>query len=194
MRITGGILRGRTLRVPARLVRPTQERVREALFSSLAPWIGDARVLDLFAGSGAFGLEAWSRGAAETVLVEDNPSVFRNLKSNIDALRKNGPDGCIDTVQQDALKFAGRGGQAAFDLIFADPPYETDAFRPLLETVKTNGLLAPEGLLIYEMRSSKHLRAAPLETLKELPDWELLKEKTYGEARILMLGLKEEEQ
>ncbi|MBI3987315.1 MAG: RsmD family RNA methyltransferase, partial [Lentisphaerae bacterium] len=144
MRITGGVLGGRRLRVPSGPVRPTQDRVREALFSSLAAFIPGARVLDLFAGSGAVGLEALSRGAAFVCWVESNRRVFAVLHENIrtlagDASARMGPKedagglppgidpAVAGLVLREALDFLSAAPpEAPFDLVFADPPYDRE--------------------------------------------------------------------
>jgi 16S rRNA (guanine966-N2)-methyltransferase len=124
VRIVGGQFGGRRLIVPkdAR-VRPTADRVREAWMSIVGEAIIDAGVLDLFAGSGALGLEALSRGAAHATFVELNPPSLRALEQNIAALEV----GAVVTVHRaDAMRYAERLAPTAFDLAFADPPYTLD--------------------------------------------------------------------
>jgi 16S rRNA (guanine966-N2)-methyltransferase len=130
VRIVGGEFGGRRLVVPrdAR-VRPTADRVREAWMSILGSALDGARVLDLYAGSGALGLEALSRGAESATFVELNPPSLTALRANIDAL------GVADrsTVHRgDALRFAGQLEAGAFDLALADPPYTADAAHRLV--------------------------------------------------------------
>jgi 16S rRNA (guanine966-N2)-methyltransferase len=130
VRIVGGEFGGRRLVVPrdAR-VRPTADRVREAWMSILGGALIGARVLDLYAGSGALGLEALSRGAASATFVELNPSSLAALRANVDVL------GVADrsTVHRgDALHFAGQLVAGAFDLALADPPYTADAAQRLI--------------------------------------------------------------
>ena len=124
MRIVGGEYGGRRLIVPKdSRVRPTADRVREAWMSILGEALRDARALDLFAGSGALGLEALSRGAATATFVELNPPSLKALESNIAAL------GVADraTVHRgDAVRFAERLPEGAFDIVLADPPYTID--------------------------------------------------------------------
>ena len=175
------------MKVPIKFVRPTKERVREALFSSLAGRVVEARVLDIFAGSGALGLEAWSRGAAAVTLVEKQGVVFNNLRSNVEALKKNGPEGSVNCVKMDALQFLTKSAPAPYDLIFADPPYDDDVFEQVLNSIAAKSLLAPDGLLVYEMRSKKWLVKAPVEFLAKSEQWELVKQKSYGEACLLMI-------
>ena len=124
MRIVAGEFGGRRLTPPkdAR-VRPTADRVREAWMSILADAVPGARVLDLYAGSGALGLEALSRGAATAAFVELNPPSLRALEANIEAL---GVGGRATVHRGDALRFAERLPTGAFDLALADPPYSRD--------------------------------------------------------------------
>lgn len=184
MRITGGELRGRLLRVPDAGLRPTQERVREALFSSLATHIPGSRFLDLFAGSGAVGLEAWSRGADEVQWVEESRKTFRVLQKNVETL-------CGDDVARFAcylgdvfafLERGGKDGEKPFDVVFADPPYAAKGEQPWLEktlhALRAGPILAPGGVFIYE-QSRK-------EPVCELSGWDLWKNKTYGSTRIVM--------
>ncbi len=123
-RIIAGAWRGRRLVVPSgRAVRPTSDRVREAVFSILGP-IDGAAVLDLFAGSGAFGLEALSRGARRATLVERAPAALRAIAANVEAL---GAD--ADVRARDVRSFVGDASRAAgpYDLVFLDPPYRDAA-------------------------------------------------------------------
>ena len=124
MRIVAGEYGGRRLVVPKdERVRPTADRVREAWMSILGEALPEARVLDLFAGSGALGLEALSRGAAHVTFVELHPASLRALDQNIAAL------GVADSVtvhRGDAMRYAERAGEAPFDIILADPPYTID--------------------------------------------------------------------
>ena len=124
MRIVGGKYGGRRLVMPkdAR-VRPTADRVREAWMSILGDALTDARVLDLFAGSGALGLEALSRGAASASFVELNPPSLRALEENIATL---GVADAVTVHRADAIRFAERLPLGAFDVVLADPPYTAD--------------------------------------------------------------------
>ncbi|MFZ4682902.1 MAG: RsmD family RNA methyltransferase, partial [Terrimicrobiaceae bacterium] len=118
MRIIAGSAGGLALTRPPDDVRPTMDRVRAAIFSSLGDAVPGARVLDLFAGSGAMGIEALSRGAASAVFVDANPRSAACVKTN---LRRTGLDGSVQTM--DAMKFLELYASEQFDLIFADPPY-----------------------------------------------------------------------
>jgi 16S rRNA (guanine966-N2)-methyltransferase len=124
MRIVAGEFGGRRLAIPKDdRVRPTADRVREAWMSILADAVPGARVLDLYAGSGALGLEALSRGAASAEFVELNPPSLRALEANVAAL---GVGERVAIHRGDAIRFAERLGPDAFDLVLADPPYDRD--------------------------------------------------------------------
>ncbi|HEX5386071.1 MAG TPA: 16S rRNA (guanine(966)-N(2))-methyltransferase RsmD [Gemmatimonadales bacterium] len=130
MRIVGGSLRGRRLVMPndAR-VRPTADRVREAWMSIVAPALPGARVADLFAGSGALGLEALSRGAASADFVELAPTSLAALRANVAAL---GLESAATIRRGDALRFVSRLAPGAYDMVFADPPYAGDLAERLV--------------------------------------------------------------
>ncbi|HET9466528.1 MAG TPA: 16S rRNA (guanine(966)-N(2))-methyltransferase RsmD [Gemmatimonadales bacterium] len=136
MRIVAGRFGGRRLVMPKdSRVRPTADRVREAWMSILGGELSGARVLDLFAGSGALGLEALSRGAASVSFVELNPSSLRALNQNIAAL---GVEEAVTVHRADALRFAERLPSGAFDLVLADPPYSTDQAARLVSLFRQN--------------------------------------------------------
>lgn len=179
LRITGGGLGGRRLRVPpGDGVRPTQDRVREALFSSLQPIIQGTAFLDLFAGSGAVGLEAWSRGAERVCWVEQDRRVFATLKGNVEALL--GSEAAVDCRCQDVFAFCrGWRGERGFDVIFADPPYAERGAGAglagrLLEALSGDRqpLVAPGALLVLEQGAR--------EPVPEAAGWEFLREREYG--------------
>ena len=131
MRIVGGRWRGRTIEAPAgRLVRPTADRVREAWMSIVGPILPEARVLDLCAGSGALGIEAVSRGAAYADLVEIAPPSLRAIQSNLAALDA-GDD--IRVHRKDALRFVEALDAGAYDVAFADPPYDLGMAEAIAE-------------------------------------------------------------
>jgi 16S rRNA (guanine966-N2)-methyltransferase len=150
MRIVAGRARGRKLAVPpGRGVRPTSDRVREALFSSLGRAVEGARVLDLFAGSGALGLEALSRGAASAVFVDSARRAREALARNLSA---TGFEPLARVIAGDALKSLeqlAREG-ARFDLVFLDPPYAADLCSRALERLGALGLLAPRAQVVAE--------------------------------------------
>jgi 16S rRNA (guanine966-N2)-methyltransferase len=152
------------------------EQAREAVFSSLSARVPGARVLDLFAGSGGFGLEAWSRGAASVTAVEKVSKHWKILRENFQCLEGDPDLGSWDAVQADVYDFLKRP-VGPFDLIFADPPYDEADLPKLLEAVR--GVLSPDGILVFEMRA-RGAYSLP-------PDWNLIKEKSYGGTRMLFL-------
>ncbi|MGC7097451.1 16S rRNA (guanine(966)-N(2))-methyltransferase RsmD [Amycolatopsis lurida] len=148
-RIVAGSAGGRKLKVPPKGTRPTSERVREALFNALevAGELDGARVLDLYAGTGALGLEALSRGAREAVFVEADKRAADVLRGNVTALALGGGvrHGKAETV-------LAAGAEAPFDLVLADPPYDLGAAQlaAVLAALVTGGWLVPGGLVIVE--------------------------------------------
>ncbi len=150
MRIIAGEARGLPLTPPPAGVRPTMDRVRAAIFSSLGDAVPGARVLDLFAGSGGMGIEALSRGAASAVFVDIHPRSVSCAREN---LRRSKLDGSVQTM--DALKFLELYGAENFDLIFADPPYTKDTgardfASELLASPHLVTALAPRGTFVLE--------------------------------------------
>ena len=137
MRIVGGRFAGRDLTSPNDFrVRPTAEHVRAALLDLLAPDLKDARVLDLFAGTGALGLEAISRGARSADFVETRPASLHALRANVVALRLRER---TRIFKRDALPFASALGADAYDLAFADPPYESRMLDRVIESWQGSG-------------------------------------------------------
>jgi 16S rRNA (guanine966-N2)-methyltransferase len=147
MRIIAGERKGHTILAPkGRETRPTSDRVRENVFNIVAPWVEDARVLDLYAGSGAMGLEALSRGASSVVFVESDPDAVRAIERNLDKLRLTGATvvraGVTTGLAQEAA--AGR----KYDLVLADPPYAMTDYATLGRYLPR--VLADDGLLVFE--------------------------------------------
>lgn len=189
IRITGGLWRGRLLDVPKSGVRPTQDRVRAAIFSSLQDVVPGANVLDLFAGTGAFGLEALSRGASFACFVENNRSVLAYLRSNVARLicgaeTGHGKDieiGKFLIIRSDAMNFVIHSpDDAKIDIIFADPPYDSsgDWTKKILFHISRRFILAKRGYLIIESSAKS--------PLIETQGWDIYREKSYGETRICM--------
>jgi 16S rRNA (guanine966-N2)-methyltransferase len=167
MRVVAGELGGRRLVAPAGTsTRPTTDRVREAIFNSLgsAGLLDGALVADLFAGSGAIGIEALSRGAERCVFVERDRSALRALDDNLDALGLNDR---AKVLASDALS-AAAGLDA--DIVFADPPYDFDSWDELLGRVSADLVVAESGRAV------------------EAPEgWHLIREKKYGRTRVTFL-------
>ena len=130
MRIVGGRWAGRDLTSPAGRVRPTAEDVRVLWMDVLAPRLQDARLLELYAGTGAVGLEALSRGARSVDFVENGPSALHSLKANVAALRASGS---TRIFKQDALRYVARLPAGAYDIALADPPYGSRQTERLIE-------------------------------------------------------------
>ena len=146
MRVTGGTGRGRRLRVPAGdRVRPTSDKVKQALFNILGGRIAGAVFLDLFAGTGGIGIEALSRGAARAVFVDDARKSLEAVRHNIEQA------GFSDRAQVIAAKAEAfvRKTEDRFDVVFLDPPYTTE-IEPLLELIAGTDLLAPDGVIVAE--------------------------------------------
>lgn len=147
LRIIAGEFRGRRLIAPpGRAVRPTSERVREAVFSILGARVDRARVLDLFAGTGALGFEALSRGASSVVMVESAPESIQAIRKNAQAL---GVADRLEIIEGDARLGPGPDNRS-FDLIFADPPYGESALFAVLDLAGRGGRLAADGIMIVE--------------------------------------------
>ncbi|MFT6498418.1 MAG: 16S rRNA (guanine966-N2)-methyltransferase [Akkermansiaceae bacterium] len=174
MRIIAGLAKGHGLKVPREVSRPTTDRVRESVFGILFAVVGEARVLDLFAGSGALGIEALSRGATSCTFVEQNRGATRVIEDN---LKKTGlSNGRV--INREAGAFL-KGDRGAYDLIFADPPYADGLSDPARDLVVLDGWeqwLAPEGFLVLER-----------EAIGDLPEpngLELVQKRDYGRSRI----------
>lgn len=149
LRIVAGRLRGRRLTVPAVAgLRPTAERVREALFDILGHDLGGLDVLDLYSGTGALGFEAASRGARRVVFVESQPALARALREAAEALGLGGSVRVIAGRVEDELAGSRLGGP--FDLVLADPPYLASGEETLVRRVVARGILAVGGTLVFE--------------------------------------------
>ncbi len=173
VRIVGGRHGGRKLHfVPGRGLRPTADRVRETLFNWLQAEVPDARCLDLFAGSGALGFEALSRGAAEVVLVEQARAAAERLREN---LKRLGDDDRAQVVQSDARLFLRRGGVRPFDIVFLDPPFADGLLAESIAALESGGWLQA-GALVYLEQDAAH----PWPPLP--PGWQLHRAGRAGQA------------
>ena len=181
LRITGGEFRGRTLRTPhgADITRPTQARLRQALLNSIQMRIPGARVLDLFAGSGALAIEALSRGADAAVCVENHKQVLAVLEKNRDDLKLGKRLRVISAAVE--ASWSRIVSEGPYDIIFADPPYASGWERKLLETAPWRELLTEESLFCLEWGAKKS-------ESKELPEelasgfLKKVREKIYSES------------
>ena len=179
MRIVSGELKGRTLKgVKDLQIRPTSERVREAVFSAIGSRrnIENFRVLDLFAGSGALGIEALSRGAGACTFVEKDQAVLKVLKNNIEALEISS---CCDLEHKDCAVFL-KQRHAHYDLIFADPPYGAVLEQDLLELLRHSGIFKDGSLFIFEEANTSSKKDKDYEFLK------VLFRKAYGDTLVSM--------
>lgn len=169
LRIIGGQWRSRKLQLaPAADLRPTPDRVRETLFNWLEPWVGGADCLDLFAGSGALGLEALSRGAASAVLVERDPAAIAVLRLNVAALAARD----AEVVAADCLDYL-QGAGRQFDIVFVDPPYRSGLLGRCCVLLAAGGWLRPGGLVYLEASAAQ---------MPELPEgWTLERSKRAGQ-------------
>ncbi|MFP4647611.1 MAG: 16S rRNA (guanine(966)-N(2))-methyltransferase RsmD [Halorhodospira sp.] len=175
LRIIGGQWRGRKLPVPEGSVRPSSDRVRETLFNWLTPSLPGARCLDLFAGTGALGLEALSRGANEAVLVEHDRHIAETLRRNLHNLHATG--GQVAAV--DALTYL-RGLASPFEIVFLDPPYWGDLLAPCCQTLAERGWLAASAYVYIEAHAGTGLPALPA-------GWALSREGRAGQCHYSLL-------
>lgn len=177
MRVVGGRLRSRRIkRVPGAGVRPTKDRVREAIFNMIGPELPPVSVLDLFSGCGAFAIEAVSRGADKALAVEIAPKAVSTIKDNVSGL---GLEEKITVLRGDVMIELGTlsSEKRAFDMIFADPPYDTGLARKTLNMIARYDILVHSGILIIEHSPEEELEKDP----KGLS---LLKQKTYGKTSV----------
>jgi 16S rRNA (guanine966-N2)-methyltransferase len=179
IRIVGGARRGRRLKVAAgTMIRPTAEKVREAMFDALGP-VGGLSVLDLFAGTGAMGLEALSRGASACVFVEKDPAVAAVLQQNIAMLDYETVCRVMVSGYDEALKSLARG-EAGFDLLFIDPPYRMLAEVEVTLMPLLSSLLSEDGVAVIEGERSSQV------DLGRLPVFD----RTYGDTRVTMIRMR----
>jgi len=180
MRVIAGRAGGIRLDAPKTGVRPTMDRVKAAIFSSLGETVIGARVLDLFAGSGALGIEALSRGAASALFVEENSAAIAAIERNLARTKFEG-----HVRKQDVFAFLHSARpREAFKIVFADPPYEktkagAEFTRLLLEDAQLAEMLKPAGIFVLEKR--------PAELMPPMPLWNLTRARAYGATEVLFL-------
>ena len=179
MRIISGMARGRRLQAPkGERTRPTHDRVREAVFSMLLPRLSDAAVLDLFAGSGAMGLEAVSRGAANAVFVDSDYAAVQAIRANVAAVGAGNSCRVMHSDATMALKKLSAQGEQ-FSIVLLDPPYEAGLLIGALEQLHQLELLAQGAAIVCEYSAG----AAP--TIPQ--GYTLLRQKRYGAAQVALL-------
>ncbi len=176
MRIRAGKYKGRELRYPRSGLRPTKDITRQAIFNTVGRAVRGARVLDLYAGGGALGIEALSRGASAAVFVEQNPGVIRFLRENLRTL-----DAGEETrvMRGDVLRALRRLAGEDFGLVLADPPYRSELVQPTFDRLAELGLVEPGGHVVLEHHQF------------ERPDcrdgWKVVKHGKYGDSEVTVL-------
>ncbi|NVK34449.1 MAG: 16S rRNA (guanine(966)-N(2))-methyltransferase RsmD [Rhodobacteraceae bacterium] len=181
MRIVAGRFKGTAIAAPrTQATRPTSDRLRETIFNILAHGLevdlDGMRVLDLFAGSGALGFEAISRGARHCTFIEDGAEARGVIRSNMEAL---GLNGAAKIFRRDATKLGSSGNIEPFDLLFADPPYDKGMGEKALVSAREGGWLKPGALCLLEERASASI---------DLPNaFEILDQRTVGDSQILFI-------
>jgi len=178
VRVVGGEFRSRRLVGPPEGVRPTSDRVREALFARLGDLTGSS-VLDLFAGTGALAIEALSRGAERAVLVDKSARSLAVSRRNVEAL---GLTDRTELLRGDAVRVLPKlSERAPFDLVFLDPPYDSELLPGVLRGLIARELLSPEATVVVET-AKRHPLSPP-------PGLEVLTERDYGDTRITWMSL-----
>ena len=188
MRVVGGTLRGGTIHAPnTSLTRPTSDRVRESVFNILAHGIEGAdlagvKVIDLFAGSGALGIEALSRGAAHCLFVESDAEARGTLQHNIEAFHLQGVS---KVFRRDATSLGPAGGKGGAGIVFLDPPYGQGLGERALVSLRDGGWLEPGAIAILEERASSEVA---------VPDsFELIDQRRWGDTSVMFLRFMRDE-
>lgn len=178
MRVVSGSAKGlKLLSLDSLVTRPTLDRVKEALFSILAPYIPGSSVLDLFSGSGALGIEALSRGAKEAVFVDNLPAALDIVKKNASRARVGQSSRfCLS----DALNFL-KSSPSSYDIIFLDPPYASGLYTPALRLIYENSLLNAGGTVVLEWDFTLSAPEIP-------PEFTIIKERRYGRVALTFVG------
>ena len=178
MRVIAGVYRHRLLKYPEnRLdIRPTKDRIREAIFNALGD-ISDTVVLDLYAGSGAMGIEALSRGAKECYFVDKNYIAINTIKNNLSSLLIKDEAKVIKQEDKDAIK-SFINNKICFDIVILDPPYAEGEYQNIIDLLIENKLIKEHGIIICE--SNYHLDLKQMESIKD-------KEYSYGEIKVRII-------
>ncbi|MET0567122.1 MAG: 16S rRNA (guanine(966)-N(2))-methyltransferase RsmD [Acidimicrobiia bacterium] len=173
MRIISGKAKGRRLLAPdTPATRPVTDRAREAVFSMIGGWVEDATVLDLYAGSGSFGLEALSRGAAAATFVENGNRALEALRQNISGVSLGGT--LVSANVNDFLEHS----TGEFDLVFIDPPWDLASSNLAMDLIALDPLLPARAEVILSRRHTDAVPEAP-------PNWRVATDRRYGDTRIL---------
>ena len=177
MRVISGKVRGLKLECPQGFeTRPTLDRVKEAIFSMLLPYVVDSSVLDLYAGSGALGIEALSRGADTVVFIDNNEVAYNCIKRNLSNAKFNNKTTVIKTTAENFLKSTDK----KFDIIFLDPPYRKDMYSNTLKLISDFKILSDDGIILVEWDYE-------IGFASDLSDFIVEKEKKYGRVGVSVL-------
>lgn len=177
MRVISGNVRGLKLNCPSGLVtRPTLDRVKEAIFSMLLPYISGASVLDLFAGSGSLGIEALSRGAEKACFIDNNEQAIKCIRENIASAKFTDISTVLKTNAETFLKNTNE----QFDLIFLDPPYFKDEYTKTLKMISDFNVLSDDGIIVIEWDYDTGFT-------NKLEKFSIIKDKKYGRVGVTVL-------
>ena len=186
MRVISGSARGLKLNTPGDdRVRPTTDRVKESMFNIVQDWVYDSQVLDLFAGSGALGIEALSRGASQAVFCANSLDSIKIIKSNIEKARVADRSQIVSGDFKRCLRDMEAKNQS-FDMIFVDPPYYEGLFEEVLDTIRSCKILKKDGIVIVEHDAKK-----PIGQVEGL---EVYKEKKYGITMLTFYCLEDDDE
>jgi len=183
LRIIAGRWRGRKISFPTNLsIRPSPDRVRETVFNWLAPYIMNSRCLDLYAGSGALGFEALSRGSSSLVFVDIEQAIINTFEIHHQTLKIESEIGenAVTYVKSDAQAYLSTLDDTKFDLIFLDPPYQQDMIPAIINIIDSKELVNSDGIIYIEMAKS--------ETFPEVPaNWKLIKNKVMSQVACYLI-------
>ena len=186
VRVISGSARGLKLNTPGDdRVRPTTDRVKESMFNIVQDWVHDSQVLDLFAGSGALGIEALSRGASQAVFCDNSLDSIKIIKSNIEKARVADRSQIVSGDFKRCLRDMEAKNQS-FDMIFVDPPYYEGLFEEVLDTIRSCKILKKDGIVIVEHDAKK-----PIGQVEGL---EVYKEKKYGITMLTFYCLEDDDE
>lgn len=186
VRVISGSARGLKLNTPGDdRVRPTTDRVKESMFNIIQDWVYDSQVLDLFAGSGALGIEALSRGASQAVFCDNSLDSIKIIKSNIEKARVADRSQIVSGDFKRCLRDMEAKNQS-FDMIFVDPPYYEGLFEEVLDTIRSCKILKKDGMVIVEHDAKK-----PIGQVEGL---EVYKEKKYGITMLTFYCLEDDDE
>lgn len=177
MRVIAGEAKGRTLKaVPGKNTRPTTDKVKEAIFSMIGPYFDGGMALDLFAGTGGLGIEAWSRGVAHTVFVDREKISVDIIRQNVETAKMGSAAEIYRNDAERALKALAKRGQK-FRLVFLDPPYKMVTMDSLMSDLAANVLLEPEAIIVVEHDASHQYP-------EQLGQFEQFKYAKYGDTAV----------